>query len=208
MHTIDTATQVAGRSGAVSPLNTRRGDVDSANKRLSSRTSTTATRTTTTSLPSVESVPSADSSNYSFELLLRAYLDCRKHKRNSGSALAFEQNLERNLWELHKELSDGSYSPGKSICFVITRPKAREVWAADFRDRVVHHLFYNHVSPRFHASFIADSCACIPGRGTMYAGERLEAKIRSITQNWSRPAHYLKPWCSRMATNRTPPWKT
>jgi RNA-directed DNA polymerase len=192
MHTADTATQVAGRSGAVSSLNARQGDVDSANKRLLSRTSTTAIRTTTTCLPSGESVPSADSSNYSFELLLRAYLDCRKHKRNSGSALAFEQNLERNLGALHQELSDGSYSPGKSICFIITRPKAREVWAAEFRDRIVHHLFYNHVSPRFHASFIADSCACIPGRGTMYAGKRLEAKIRSITQNWSQQAFYLK----------------
>ena len=51
-----------------------------------------------------------------------------------------------------------------SICFIITRPKPREVWAAGFRDRVVHHLLYNHVSPRFYASFTADSCACIPGR--------------------------------------------
>ena len=192
MHTTDTAAQVADRSGAVSSPSIQRGDVDSANKRPSIRISTTAIRTTTTFLPSVESEPSADSSNYSFELLLRAYLDCRKHKRNSGSALAFEQNLERNLWKLHGELIDGSYQPGRSVCFVITRPKPREVWAADFRDRIVHHLFYNRVSPRFHASFIADSCACIPGRGTMYAGERLEAKIRSVTQNWSRPAFYLK----------------
>ena len=125
MHTTDTAGSSLDRSGAVSPLKARQGDVESANERRSSRTSTTATRTTTTSLPSAECVPSADSSNYSFELLLRAYLDCRKHKRNTGSALAFEQNLEHNLWQLHRELIDGSYAPGKSICFVITRPNAR-----------------------------------------------------------------------------------
>ncbi|MBH1982019.1 MAG: RNA-directed DNA polymerase [Burkholderiales bacterium] len=104
----------------------------------------------------------------------------------------FEQHLERNLIELHDELQDGSYKPGRSICFVVTRPKAREVWAADFRDRVVHHLLYNKISPRFYASFIKDTCACIPGRGTMYAAKRLEAKIRSVTQNWARPAFYLK----------------
>jgi hypothetical protein len=75
---------------------------------------------------------------------------------------------------------------------VVTRPKPREVWAADFRDRIVHHLFYNRIAPRFYASFVADSCACIPGRGTLYAAQRLESKVRSITQNWSRPAHYLK----------------
>lgn len=108
------------------------------------------------------------------------------------SALAFEINLERNLRDLYDELIDGSYRPGRSICFVITRPKPREVWAAEFRDRIVHHLVYNRIGPSFERSFIADSCACIKGRGTLYAAKRLEAKIRSITQNWSRPAHYLK----------------
>jgi hypothetical protein len=56
----------------------------------------------------------------------------------------------------------------------------------------VHHLLYNRISPRFYAEFIADSCACIPGRGTLYGAKRLEAKVRSLTQNWSKPAYYLK----------------
>lgn len=106
--------------------------------------------------------------------------------------MAFEVNLEQNLIHLHHDLMSGNYRPGRSICFVVTRPKAREVWAAAFRDRVVHHLLYNHVAPRFYASFIADSCACIPGRGTLYAAKRLESKIRSATQNWSKPVFYLK----------------
>ena len=141
--------------------------------------------------------PSADDHarrhvEFSFEELVQAYLDCRQAKRNKPSAVAFEQRLERNLGELYDELATDTYRPGRSICFVITRPKSREVWAAEFRDRIVHHLFYNRVSPRFYAAFIADSCACIPGRGTLYAAQRLESKIRSVTQNWSRPAHYLK----------------
>jgi hypothetical protein len=100
--------------------------------------------------------------------------------------------LERNLARLDAELRNGTYQPGRSICFVVTRPKAREVWAADFRDRIVHHLLYNKIAPRFYASFIADSCACIPTRGTLYAAQRLESKVRSITQNWSQPTFYLK----------------
>ena len=123
---------------------------------------------------------------------MQAYLDCRASKRNTASALAFEERLEANLVNLHEELCSGQYRPGRSICFVITRPKPREVWAAEFRDRIVHHLFYNQISPRFYASFIANSCACIPGRGTLYAAQRLEHDVRSITQNWSRPAFYLK----------------
>jgi hypothetical protein len=156
-----------------------------------------ATRTTITSRTPAGRAPSADHDDaglapFAFEDLVKAYFDCRKSKRNTPSALAFEQNLERNLIRLYDDLLDSSYEPGHSICFIVTRPKPREVWAADFRDRVVHHLFYNRISPRFYASFIADSCACIPGRGTMYAGQRLEAKIRSASQNWSKPVYYLK----------------
>lgn len=206
MRITDTTGSRRDWSGAVSPLiglGLLGRDVDSENvtPRILTmpgiRTSTTATRTTTTPTTSFAPEPSADRyaahpADFTFSELVQAYFDCREHKRNSISALAFEQGLERNLYQLYAELQDGSYRPGRSICFVITRPKAREVWAADFRDRIVHHLFYNRISPRFYASFIPDSCACIPGRGTLYAAERLESKVRSITQNWSRPAFYLK----------------
>lgn len=130
--------------------------------------------------------------DFSFKDLNRAYLDCRKHKGNKPTALAFGGQIEQNLRSLYTELVNGTYRPGRSVCFVITRPKPREVWAADFRDRVVHHLLHNHLAPRFFASFIADSCACIPGRGTWYAVRRLDAKVRSASENWSKPVWYLK----------------
>ena len=199
MRTTETAASVQDRPGAVATLigaSLRPGDVDrttSSSTRTAtrgSRTSTTATRTTTTRAPSCALGPSADPDL--FEQLVLAYIDCRRTKRNSASALAFEAHVERNLYDLHAELVDGSYTPGRSICFVVTTPRPREVWAADFRDRIVHHLLYNRVAPRFYARFTADTCACIPGRGTLYAAQRLEHQVRSITQNWSRPAHYLK----------------
>lgn len=158
-----------------------------------------ATRTTTTRTTSTARAPSAASNGFltghagfSFEALAQAYFDCRRTKRNSNSALAFELDLERNLMQLHTELNNGTWQPGPSICFVVTHPKPREVWAADFRDRIVHHLLYNQIGMRIERTFIADSCACIEGRGTLYAAQRLEAKARSITENWRLPAHYLK----------------
>lgn len=123
---------------------------------------------------------------------MAAYFDCRQHKRTTLSALRFEVALEENLDQLYRDLIGGTYQPGPSICFVVTWPKPREVWAAGFRDRVVHHLLYNRIGPRFERTFIADSAACMVGRGTSYAAARLEAKIRSITENWKRPAFYLK----------------
>lgn len=201
--------QLALWSGAVTGLigeSLRPGDVDSSNTRRtrattpSSRTLRTATATGTTRTTSIGFVLSADSSPhpsqggapFSMADLVQAWLDCRRHKRQSASAQAFEANAERNLCALRAELLSQTYTPGRSTCFVVTRPKLREVWAADFRDRIVHHLLYNQVAPRFHAGFVAGSSACIEGRGTLYAAQRLEHDVRSITQNWSRPAFYLK----------------
>ena len=230
MRTTETAGHAQARPGAVSTLigaSLRPGDVDSTDRRSTratrampgTRTSATATRTTTTRATPAASEPSADSSPFTFEDLVVAYLDCRRTKRNSASALAFESRLERNLCELHEQLLAGEYQPGRSICFVVTRPKYREVWAADFRDRVVHHLLYNRISPRFHAGFVASSCACIPGRGTLYAAQLLEHDVRAVTQNWSRPAHYLKcdlanffvaidkhVLCAQLGRRVTEPW--
>lgn len=155
-------------------------------------TATSTTRTTRSACARSADTPAAGHADFSFEDLVQAYIDCRQSKRNSASALAFEIDMGSKLLDLYERLQDGSYQPGRHKCFVITRPKPREVWAAPFDDRIVHHLAYNKVSPRFHAGFVADSCACIPGRGTLYGAQRLEAKIRSITQNWSRPAWYLK----------------
>ncbi len=198
MRITDTAGSCQDRSGAVTLSRIRQSDVESTmgTPTPGIRTSTTANRTTTTRTTTTAAPgPSADKSahaDFTFAELTGAYFDCRRTKRNTGSALAFEENLEHNLRDLYDELQAGTYRPGRSICFVITRPRPREVWAAQFRDRIVHHLLHNRIAPRFYARFIADSCACIPGRGTLYAAERLEAKVRSVTQNWSRPAHYLK----------------
>lgn len=124
--------------------------------------------------------------------LFQAYYDCRRTKRNTRNALAFEERLERNLMNLYHDLIDGSYKPGRSICFVAQHPKVREVWAADFRDRIVHHLFYNRVADRFHRAFIHDSYACIPGKGTHRAVDRAEHFARSLTQNYTLPGYVLK----------------
>lgn len=124
--------------------------------------------------------------------LFQAYYDCRKTKRNSAGALKFEERLERNLMDLHHELQDGSYYPGPSTVFVVEYPKVREVWASDFRDRVVHHVLYNRIAERFHRRFIHDSYACIPGKGTHRAVARMEHFARSVTRNFTVPGFALK----------------
>lgn len=136
--------------------------------------------------------PVIPSAKLTLEALFTAYFDCRRHKRNTLNQLKFEADLEPNLMQLWRELNDGSYVIGRSIAFVVMKPKIREVWAADFRDRVVHHLIYNAVRERFHHRFIRDSYACIPGRGIHDGCRRVSGFARSITRNWTRPAYVLK----------------
>lgn len=100
--------------------------------------------------------------------------------------------MEAELLSLRDDILSGRYRPGPSTCFVIHEPKMREVFAAQFRDRVVHHLVYNYIAPLLIPTFIRDSYSCIPGRGTHDGIFRLEEKIRSVSGNYSRPCHVLK----------------
>jgi hypothetical protein len=70
------------------------------------------------------------------EAVFDAYFDCRRTKRNSINQLRFEADLETNLVALYRDLASGNYKIGRSLAFVVTYPKIREVWAAEFRDRV------------------------------------------------------------------------
>ena len=129
---------------------------------------------------------------YSFSELHRHYRNCRRNKRNTMNALAFEIDAEANLLRLQRELRDHTYRPGRSICFITDGPKPREVFAADFRDRVVHHLLVWHQERIFEPRFVRDSYACRRGKGTLAASDRLMTLLRRITANGQRPAWALK----------------
>ena len=124
--------------------------------------------------------------------LFRAYYDARRHKRKTHSQLEFEIDLECNLIDLYCELRDRTYRPSSSICFIITDPKKREVFASAFRDRVVHHLYYNYVVAYCDKQFIYDSYSCRVGKGTLFGIERLEHHIRSVSDNYQQEAYVLK----------------
>jgi len=129
---------------------------------------------------------------YSRGALFQAYYDCRKHKRNTMQAIEFEFDLEKNLQKLHEEIINGKYKVGRSICFVVTEPKLREVWAGAFRDRIIHHLIYNAIKERFTSRFIKDTYSCIKGRGTLSASLRAADFAKRITRNYSQKAYYMK----------------
>lgn len=126
------------------------------------------------------------------EDIFTAYFDARKGKRNSVNQLRFELNLEENLIALYREVKERRYQVGRSICFMVDYPVKREVFAADFRDRIVHHLLFNHISPIFERTFINDCYSCRKGKGTLYGIKRLDKHIRSCSHNYTRDCYVLK----------------
>ena len=124
--------------------------------------------------------------------LFQAYFDARRNKRNTINALAFEQHFEENIFRLYEEIISGNYNPSRSICFIVNQPVKREIFAANFRDRVIHHFIYNYISPIFEGTFINDSYSCRVGKGTHYGIKRIDHFIRSCSQNYSKDCFILK----------------
>jgi hypothetical protein len=129
---------------------------------------------------------------FTFKEVYGAFLACRKQKRNTINALKFENNLECNIERLVYELNTRLYNPARSVCFTILKPKPREIFAADFRDRVVHHLLFNYLNPAYEKKFIYDSFACRKNKGTLAAVKRLQKQTRKITTNNIKRAYYLQ----------------
>ncbi len=124
--------------------------------------------------------------------LYRAYKDARKNKRSKAYQLKYEYRLEDNLVALRDELYTRTYKAFPSTCFIIHDPKMREVFAGNFRDRIVHHLFYNYTHKMLERTFIADSYSCIKKRGTHYGIDRLKRHIRSVSAGYTKPAYVMK----------------
>jgi len=93
--------------------------------------------------------------------------------------------------ERERELQQHTYKPGRSICFVVEEPTLREVFAATFRDRVIHHLLYNFLEPIFEPKFIDQSYACRKNKGTHQSLKNLQKYLRKITQNNRRKVYFM-----------------
>jgi RNA-directed DNA polymerase len=124
--------------------------------------------------------------------LFEAYFNCRKNKRNTTNAIAFEVDYESNLVQLCEEINNGTYQIGRSIAFIVDKPVKREIFAADFRDRVVHHLIIGKLNNLFEKQFIHDSYSCRIGKGTHFGIQRIDKFIRQCSGNYTKDCYILK----------------
>ena len=124
--------------------------------------------------------------------LFCAYIEARKNKRATSDENRFELNAMENLIGLCDDIMAHRYKPGRGIAFIIHDPVTREIFAAPFRDRVVHHFLYNQVAEWWDRRFIHDSYSCRKDKGTLFGIRRLQHHIRQVTQMGTREAYVIK----------------
>lgn len=121
----------------------------------------------------------------------KAYVKARSEERSTPAQLAFELNVEDSLRALSFELYFRKWSPLPLDWFVLTEPSVREVFAPQFRDRIVSHVLFDILMPIYDKLFIYDSYSCRVGKGTLFGIDRFEHHLRSVTNNYTREAYVL-----------------
>jgi len=124
--------------------------------------------------------------------LFEAERRARRGKTHTTDVYIFELRLVDNIKQLAHDIWGYGYKPTPGIKFVVKRPVPREVYAAPFRDRVVHHFLFDLVYPWWDNMFINNSYSCRYGKGALYGMEMLRRQIRRVSENYTREAYILK----------------
>ncbi|QEP44932.1 RNA-directed DNA polymerase [Ectothiorhodospiraceae bacterium BW-2] len=117
---------------------------------------------------------------FSLQAFWQAYENCRRRKRGSRDAQRYDMQLFDNLLATQQQCQQWQYTPSTSYCFVVKKPKAREIHAAAFADRVVHHLLVPQLERLYEPIWIYDLYSNRKEKGTHKAVERLQHFMRSL----------------------------
>lgn len=126
------------------------------------------------------------------ELLFLAWDEFKRGKSKKVDVINFEHNLEQNIFELFRDLSNKTYKHRPYDGFYVYDPKRRHIHKASVRDRVLHHAIFNVINSIYEPTFIATSFSCRVGKGTHKGVNALDSMIRKVSLNYTRPCFALK----------------
>lgn len=109
-----------------------------------------------------------------YENLCLAFWKARKGKDAKAEVQRFRESMHEEISALRNGLLSGSVMVGEYHYFEIFEPKKRQICAAAFRERVLHHAIINICGPYFERFLIFDTYACRKGKGTHKAVERAQ----------------------------------
>lgn len=122
--------------------------------------------------------------------------ECDKNKKTTDAYRQFKHDQEFDFYaSVVPSIYDRTYTPQKSVCFCVTKPKIREIFAAHYSDRRVQHWVTHRLEPLFEERFISQgnvSFNCRKGFGTQAAILRVRDIIEEITENYTKEAYIGK----------------
>ncbi len=74
--------------------------------------------------------------------LTECHLVTKRDKRHTVDERRFEVNLFEDLMILAQELGQYIHEPSPGVAFITNCPVVRKIFAAPYRDRIIHHLFF------------------------------------------------------------------
>lgn len=112
---------------------------------------------------------------------------CRRNKSVKPSWLIFDaKRIEKTAYIAHM-IGNMEYVPQESICFIILKPRIREVMAADFADRCVQTWYVNMLKPLLEERHLhKDSYSCRIGKGGLRAVQQLREYIYEESNGYSQ----------------------
>lgn len=124
--------------------------------------------------------------------LFRAWEIFRSDKRKKPDVALFERDIEKNIFDLYRDLKSGMYKHGAYKGFWIHDPKLRRIHKATVRDRVLHHAVFSVLNKIYEPTFINNSYSCRVGKGTHKGMKKVSEMIRTVSKNYTHPCYALK----------------
>lgn len=124
--------------------------------------------------------------------LWEAYRMAKRAKCRTEDENKFEMFAMKNLELLANDIRYHRYKPGRSRAFMISRPVDREIFAAPFRDRVIHHFLFAMNSLWWDERYIYDAYSCRDKKGTLLGANRLQEFMEKCSAAGSKKAWIIK----------------
>lgn len=130
---------------------------------------------------------------FTFEKVYAAHMRGRLAKRDKKPLVKFEAAMLYNLYDAYRKLQNGTFRIRGYNHFTVYEPKKREIQTLHYSDRVIQHVICDEVlSPYFTKRAIIDNTVCQVGKGTHFALERFEKKLRGFIRVHGSAGYILK----------------
>jgi hypothetical protein len=130
-----------------------------------------------------------------FSSIVLAFYDCENKKKSTNSYQRFHMHKEESLVFLWQSIVQGEYKTSMATVFVIDYPVLRDVFAAAFIDRVVHHYICMRINPLFESMFEQMgnvSMNCRKGYGQFAAQERVKKMMYNVSEGYTKDCWIYK----------------